>query len=304
MKTKILLAGGSGLIGTRLTQYLDKDQYTFNILSRSQRENGDNYKYFLWDTNKKTIDPTALEGVSVVINLAGAGIADKRWTKSRKKVIIESRVNSAATIQNYIDLIPKGATYIGASAVGLYGDQGEKKLIESDTAGNGFLADVTKEWEDAHNKLKSDFSRHILLRIGIVLSEKGGALKEMIKPSQVGMYGYFGNGSAYYSWVHIDDICEMIKCSIESNDYNGIYNATAPEPISIKALIQALKAAQSGTGLLMPIPSLGLKLALGQMAEMLTNSTRVIPQRLLEQNHNFLFTDAEEAIRDILARKI
>jgi len=304
MKTKILLAGGSGLIGTRLTQYLDKDQYTFNILSRSQRENGENYNYFLWDTNKKTIDPTALEGVSVVINLAGAGIADKRWTKSRKKVIIESRVNSAATIQNYIDLIPKGATYIGASAVGLYGDQGEKKLIESDTAGNGFLADVTKEWEDAHNKLKSDFSRHILLRIGIVLSEKGGALKEMIKPSQVGMYGYFGNGNAYYSWVHIDDICEMIKCSIESNDYNGIYNATAPEPISIKALIQALKAAQSGTGLLMPIPSLGLKLALGQMAEMLTNSTRVIPQRLLEQNHNFLFTDAEEAIRDILARKI
>lgn len=251
------------------------------------------------------MDLAALEGVSVVINLAGAGVADKRWTASRKKVLLESRTKSiealAAGIQ---ESNTKPAVYVGASAIGYYGHTAAESRVETDSAGTGFLAELTKTWEETQELIYPLVKRNVLLRIGIVLSKRGGALKEMLKPAALGVYGYFGNGSAYYSWVHIDDICKMIVTSMQDDSYAGIYNATAPDPLTIKELIKAVKQAKSGVGLVMPVPSFALKLGLGEMSQILTDSMRVMPSRLLDQGFAFDFPQPVEAIRNILEREI
>lgn len=302
---KILIAGGSGLIGSRLIEFLEGEDYQIHILSRRQRENSDRVKYFTWDTGKQTIEDGALDGVTTIINLAGAGIADKRWTSSRKKEILSSRIESVTTLGKALaGRKEKMPLYIGASAVGYYGNQGDKIMREDDKAGSGFLADVTKEWEKAHQEIYQYFDRQVLLRIGIVLSSQGGALTEMLKPARFGMYGYFGDGKAYYSWIHIDDICRLIQEAIEDDSYNGVYNATAPDPITIKALIKSLKKAKRSIGLVMPVLSFGLELVLGEMVQMLTDSMRAVPQRLQDKNHEFLYTDPVVAIKDILERKV
>jgi uncharacterized protein (TIGR01777 family) len=251
------------------------------------------------------MDAKAMEGIEAVINLAGAGIADERWTKERKQIILNSRLDSAATLAKYItqsDSNPK--VYIGASAVGYYGDRADKKLIESDSAGTGFLADVTVAWEDAHKKLSEIIDRSVILRIGIVLSTKGGALKEILKPTALGAYGYFGNGNAYYPWIHIDDICGMMISAIDDESYSGIYNGSAPEPLTNKDLVRNVKKAKNGIGLIMPVPVVALKVVMGEMTQMLTNSTRAIPQKMVNQNYKFTYTDAASAVKDLLEKRI
>lgn len=302
---KILIAGGSGLIGTRLTQYLDPQQYQIHILSRSRKSDKDFIKYFVWNTDKKEMDLAAFEGVDAVINLAGAGIADKRWTPARKKILLDSRIESIATLSKAMDqLDKKPALLIGASAVGYYGNQGDKKLVESDGAGTGFLADITTQWEAASLQLAKKFSRHTLLRIGIVLSKNGGALKEILKPAALGSYGYFGDGSSYYAWIHIDDICNIIKTQIEDSSYSGIYNASAPIPLTIKELVTAVKKAKGGLGLVMPVPTFALKVALGEMTQMLTDSMRAVPERLNSAGFEFAYPEPVPALRHILEQQV
>ena len=307
MMHKILIAGGSGLIGSRLTEYLDPKEYQIHILSREQQTDRDNIKYFLWDTHQKEIDLAAFKGVDTVINLAGAGIADKRWTVARKKILLDSRLDSIATLSAAIDKIDKDKRpplFIGASAVGFYGNQGDKKLTDSDPTGKGFLAEVTSKWEIASLKLAEKFYRHTILRIGIVLSKKGGALKEILKPAMVGTYGYFGDGSAYYAWIHIDDICKLILSQIEDERYTGIYNATAPQPLTIKELVTAVKKAKGGIGLVMPVPVFALKMVLGEMTQMLTDSMRAMPDRLQSEGFTYEFADPVIALKNILEENI
>ena len=305
MKKTILITGGTGLIGQRLIDYLNSDLYDFRILTRNKSKVDQYPLYYYWNPSNQEMDPEAIQGADIIINLAGAGIADKRWSATRKKVLLDSRVDSIKTLEKYIkssDSRPE--LLIGASAIGIYGDRGEQRLVESDERGPGFLSDITSSWEDAYDSLEVLIPRSIIMRIGIVLSTKGGALKEILKPGSAGMFGYFGNGKAYYSWIHIDDICEIIKQAILNPAYKGIVNATAPEPVSIKQLVADAKAASGKPGLLMPVPGFGLKIMLGEMATMLLNSTRVIPQSLLDLKHNFKFLNAEKAIKDLLDRKI
>lgn len=304
MKSTILIAGGSGLIGSRLVEYLGED-YQFHVLSRSNRKDTNNIKYFKWDTAKQEIEKGALADVQAIINLAGAGIADKRWTKNRKQELLASRVDSVVTLKKAIEKSNNPQPlYIAASAVGYYGNQGDKKLNEENTYGTGFLSEVTQKWEAAHHSILENFERSIILRIGIVLSTKGGALKEMLKPAALGIYGYFGNGKAYYSWIHIDDICKMISAVLVDTKYSGIYNATAPEPLTIKELTQAVKKAKEKFGLVVPVPTLALKLAMGEMSQMLTDSMRVVPARLLSEGFQFTHTEPVTSIKDILERKV
>ncbi len=301
---KILITGGTGLIGSRLVELLGSD-YHINILTRSPRPSKDNVHYYKWDPKSKTMDDKALDGVEAIINLAGAGIADKRWTSERKKVILDSRVDSAMTLAHYLkDRSDRPKVYIGASAVGFYGDRGENRLTENDGPGEGFLSEVTVTWEDAHKLVTAAIDRSMILRIGIVLSTQGGALKEILKPTALGAYGYFGNGQAYYSWVHIDDICGMMIATLNDDNYNGVYNGSAPEPLTNKDLVKAVKKGKSGIGMVMPVPVLALKIAMGEMTEMLTNSTRVIPQKLIDENYAFKYTDAAIAVKDLLDRQL
>ncbi|NNE25851.1 MAG: TIGR01777 family protein, partial [Saprospiraceae bacterium] len=277
MKKTILISGGTGLIGNRLRDYLGTERYDFRILTRSKSKVSANKNYYLWNPAQNEMDSAALNNVDIVINLAGAGIADKRWTDERKQLLLDSRVDSIKTLAKYLKASgTKLQLLIGASAIGLYGDRGEERLTEQDERGKGFLADITETWENAYKTTEPYVMRSMIMRIGIVLSSKGGALKEILKPGKAGVFGYFGDGSAYYSWIHIDDICEIIHQAIFNDAYKGIVNATAPEPISIKQLVSDAKSASGRPGLLMPVPGFGLKLILGEMATMLLNSTRVI----------------------------
>ncbi len=304
MASKILIAGGSGLIGSRLTEYLPQET-EIHILSRSKKTDQGRSKYFQWDTDAGTMDLAALEGVSVVINLAGAGVADKRWTAARKHVLLESRTKSIETLAAGIGQSrARPELYVGASAIGYYGHTADKIKVETDGSGTGFLAELTQKWEAKQELIYPLVERNVLLRIGIVLSKRGGALKEMLRPAALGVYGYFGNGEAYYSWVHIDDICKMIVASMLDDNYDGIYNATAPEPLTIKELIKSVKQAKGGLGLVMPVPSLALKLGLGEMSSILTDSMRVLPKRLLDEGFTFDYREPVQAIKDILERKV
>lgn len=301
---KILISGGTGLIGSRLVELLDID-HQINILTRSPRPSQGNVHYYKWDPKANTMDEEALGGVDAIINLAGAGIADDRWTNNRKKVILNSRVDSSTTLAKYLkERSDKPKVYIGASAVGYYGDRGADRLTESDSPGEGFLSEVTVTWEESHQLVSDLIDRSMILRIGIVLSTKGGALKEILKPTSLGAYGYFGNGQAYYSWIHIDDICGMMIAALKDDKYDGVYNGSAPEPLTNKALVKAVKKAKEGFGLVMPVPVVALKLAMGEMTEMLTNSTRVIPQNMIEENYPYKYIDATAAVKDLINRKI
>jgi len=305
MKTKLIIAGGTGLLGNRLIELLDKDKYEIYVLSRSKTAQEGEVNYIKWDTNKNHIELPETVRPDIIINLAGAGIADKRWSAARKRVIVDSRVNSAKTLEIALakmNIKPK--VFVSASAIGYYGDKGEDLLTEESISGNAFLPEVCKAWEEANESAAKSANRHVMIRIGIVLSTKGGALAEILKTTKTGVYGYFGDGSAYYSWIHIDDLCQMMIQSIEDENYKGIYNGTAENPVTIKKLVGDVKRAKGGIGPLLPVPAFALKLAMGEMADMLLASMRVVPKKALNQGFRFKFSDPQSAIADLINKKI
>ena len=303
-KKKILIAGGTGLIGRHIISVLPEKEYEIHILSRSKRTNNGHVKYFQWDVKNQLIDHKALK-VDAIINLTGAGIADKRWTNSRKKNIIESRVKS-------IQLIIKGlkeinhsvGSIVSASAIGYYGDRGEEELIEDSPPGGGFLGECCILWEEAANGFKDVCDRLSILRVGIVLSTRGGALPKVLMTAPTRILNYFGNGGQYYSWIHITDVSRcFIKCITDSN-YSGIYNAVSPTPVTNKEFTSKIGEALGGGYLCLPVPAFGLKIALGQMANVVLNSNRVVPEKLKEKFFSWKYPDLIDAVKDLRESKI
>jgi uncharacterized protein (TIGR01777 family) len=301
MKKNVLITGGTGLLGQRLISYLGVDNYNFRILSRGQEGLRGGIQYYKWSPSEMKMDVEALNNVDIIINLAGASIAGARWTEERKKLIINSRLNSIKTLALHLPKLKKQAQLIiGASAIGYYGNRGNQILTEEAEPGAGFLSEVCQLWEKEYETLYGFFERHVILRIGIVLSTKGGALKEMLKPSQFGVFGYFGSGDAIYSWIHIDDICEFIRQSIEKDSYRGVFNTVAENPVSNKSIVSAMKKAKAHFGITAPVPEFMLKLILGEMSTVLTNSSHAIPKNASQLHHQFLFSDHEKAIGALL----
>lgn len=303
---KILLAGGSGLIGQRLSDILIEKGYHVHILSRSSRTNSKHKSYFLWDIEEGKIDASAFD-VDAVVNLTGAGIADQRWTAKRKQEIIDSRVKSTALIQQTIDTQKKKPkTYIGASAIGIYGNDSSKVYHETDVEEfAGFMPKVCRLWEEAHLKIQDSVKNTSVLRIGIVLSTKGGALKEILKPMKYsGLGTYFGNGSMIYSWIHIDDICQMFIDLIEQKLIAGIYNGVAPDPVSNKKLTNTITKVTRSLGFSLPVPSMALKFIFGEMSNTILNSTNVSAQKIQKEGFEFKFPEIRDAIQDLITRKI
>jgi len=304
VKKKILIAGGTGLIGSRLCKVLAK-MYDIHILTRSKTSITGSIKKINWDLNNKTSDIDSSENYSIVINLTGAGIAEKRWTKKRKKELIDSRGETTNFLSEIIlNMTQQPEVYIGASATGYYGGQGDLVLDETSNHGDEFLSDCCVLWEQAHNLIKPEVNRHIIIRIGIVLSTLGGAMKEIIKPAKLGVAGYFGDGTAYYSWIHIDDLVGMFLTSIEDERVEGIYNGVAKEPITIKYLTKSIKTVFAPIALMLPVPSFILKLMMGEMSKMLLNSTRVISNQWIKTSFNYKHPEIDKAIEDLKEREI
>jgi len=299
--SKILIAGGTGLIGRELTKILLESDHDVVHLSRSTRLDA-TVPTYTWDISQKYIEPAALDTVDYVINLAGAGIADKRWSDSRKKQIVDSRVQGNLLFKQYIQegkLSPK--KFISGAAIGVYGNRGTEVLTEESKVRNdGFLAESCIQWEDSIQSFKETNVPVAFVRIGIVLSTKGGALEKMLQPAKLGLGSYFGDGSQIYSWVHITDIARMFEWLITEDSAVGVYNGTAPNPVSNKKLTKVLMEVKSGPGITAPVPSFALNLLLGEMKQVVMWGSHVIPRRLLESNFNFEYKWIEDALQDLV----
>ena len=231
-------------------------------------------------------------------------MADKRWTNTRKRVILNSRLKSTALLKKSIaQYNPKLKGFISASAIGIYGDAGATLLREEAPVGEGFLAEVTKEWEAAVDSIATLNIRTVKLRIGIVLSTKGGALAKMLPSYKVGVGSYFGDGKQYYSWIHIDDLAKMFLHAIEVS-VEGIYNAVAPNPVTNKTLAQQIGKAYDRFALIVPAPAFGLRLALGELADAILFSNNVAAQKIIDTGFEFTYSEVLPALKDLIERKI
>ncbi len=301
----ILIAGGTGLLGRRLSHLLKEKGYFVVHLSRKQNTSA-TFPAYQWDLKKKYIDPEAIGKADVIINLAGAGVADARWTDARKKIIIDSRVDSTLLLKSFIENKETSATtYLSASAIGYYGNRGAQLLKETDPPGeNGFLPESVTAWEKAIDEVAKTNIRTVAFRIGIVLSTKGGALQKMLLPFKFLNGTYFGDGSMYYSWIHIDDMSNMFIEAIENESYSGCYNGVAPSPAPNKEIILTCKKALGKPALIIPVPSIALRTAMGEMADMILDSTNVSCEKIEKAGFQFQFPELLPAIEDLLERKL
>jgi hypothetical protein len=301
----VLIAGGTGLVGQYLSYLLKEKGYAVFHLSRHKNPDG-KFPAYAWDVTKRQIDREAVEKADYIIHLAGAGVADARWTAARKKLIIDSRVESTLLLKEAIAQKTRPLkAYIAASAIGFYGNRGEQFLKETDEAGKqGFLPESVVAWEHAIQQVAKTGIRTVGLRIGIVLSTKGGALQKILLPFKALNGAYFGNGQQWYSWIHIEDVCRMFIEALENEEMQGFFNAVAPQPVRNKDLIIKTKEALRIPALVVAAPSGVLRLVMGEMADMILDSAKVSSEKIEKTGFRFYFPELRTAIGDLLKRKI
>jgi uncharacterized protein (TIGR01777 family) len=296
---KVLITGASGLVGTRLTEILLSKQFEVAHLGRSKRPSS--VPSFLWDVNHKEIDPKSLEGVSAIVHLAGAGIADKRWSAARKKEILESRIHSTRLLCTSLKNNPHQVkAVVAASAIGYYGfGLSDQEFREENAPANDFLAEVTRQWEDEIDQIEKLGTRVVKIRIGIVLSNRGGALAEMSKPIRLGFGAALATGNQIISWIHLDDLCEMFLKAINDHSMIGVYNGVAPNPVSNNKLTEAIAHVLQKRLWLPPVPAFALKLMVGEMAQIVVNGSKVSSHKILSTGFTFKFPMIEKALTDL-----
>ena len=289
---RILITGGTGLVGKRLTTLLTEKNHEVRILSRSPK----NENEFKWDFSKGFIDDKAIENIEYIIHLAGAGIADKRWTNERKKVIINSRVATANLIFDKIkakNISLKG--FISASGSNYYGAQTTSKIFkESDAAGTDFLGQVCEKWEAAANRFKELNIPVTILRTGIVLSKTGGALAKMKTP----IISPLGSGNQYMAWIHIDDLCNLYIKSVEE-DFEGVYNTVSPESHTSKTFSKTLAKAIKRPYLSIAVPGFLLKLVFGELAIILLKGSRLSSNKIIDKGFVFKYKELAFALKSL-----
>lgn len=297
---KILITGGSGLIGRRLTEILQEAGHEVRHLSRKPGlERG--VEVYQWSVDQKTIDLDAVKEIDAVVHLAGVSVADKRWNDAEKQRIMDSRVNSAALIGEALqkeNVKPK--VILSASGVGYYGvDTKERVMCEDDNKGDGFLADVVQEWEASADRLSVLCDRVVKLRIGVVLSKKGGALDKMSQPIKYGAGAPLGTGEQYMSWIHIDDLCKMMLWSIDNASVHGTYNAVAPEPVTNKELTKQIAKTLKRPLILPNVPAFVLKMMLGEMSTIVLGGNKVASTKVESAGFPFMYSSVESALHQI-----
>jgi len=297
-KKSILLTGGTGLIGIRLTEQLLARGWQVSHLSRGQGKNP-KVKTFLWDVNKGKIDPACIDGVDVVVHLAGAAIADKRWTDERKKEIIDSRAKSIRLIYNLLGTKKhQVSSIVSASAIGYYSDRGDELLTEESPPNTDFMARCCVEWENAVDEGQKLGLRIVKFRTGVVLSVDG-ALKLMAQPIKLYVGSPLGSGKQWVPWIHWQDVVDMYMLGIENENFAGVYNQVAPNPVTNAQLTKAI-AEQLHKPLWAPkVPAFVLKLIMGEMSTIVLGSTKVSAQKIEDAGFKFKYPDITSALSDI-----
>ncbi|MBC3542046.1 TIGR01777 family oxidoreductase [Rufibacter sediminis] len=299
MSEKILIAGGTGLLGTRLSEMLIDSGYEVAHLSRTPDKYA-RYKTFKWDVQKGYIDENAIRYADYIINLAGTSVSGEKWTAARKKEILNSRILSTNLLCHYLEKSThhvKG--FLASSAVGIYGNSGDRLMMEESTYGSDFLAEVCKHWEDASWQVHHLGIRTVIFRIGIVLSNKGGALPQIAKPIKMMAGSPLGSGKQYMSWIHIDDLCRLCIKAIEDRQMQGVYNAVAPNPATNEQLTRNLAKVMQRPMVFPNVPAFGLKLMLGEMSEIVLNSSRVSATKVLQTGFTFEYNELQEALESL-----
>ena len=300
---KVLITGATGLIGNELVALLLQNGVSIHYLTTSKKkiENELNYKGFYWNPEQGTIDENCLMGVDAIVHLAGATIS-KRWTKSYKQEIIESRLLSSAVLFKALKNHPNQVKQIvSASGTAIYPNSDKVVYNENATEiDNSFLGNVVFKWEESADKFKTLGLKVCKLRTGIVLSNKGGALPEMAKPIKMGLGSAFGTGKQMQSWIHIHDIAALYFFAI-SNDLEGVYNAVAPNPVSNEKLTMAIARVLKKPLFMPNIPKFVMKLLLGEMHELLFENRNLSDLKIIEKGFVFKYKTIEKALENIYA---
>lgn len=299
MADRYLISGATGLIGSRLVRAIRARDFEVCALSRSperaQRKVGPAVKQIGW--NGVDVSPISLAGVRGVVHLSGEPVFSGPLTAKKRKRIARSRIDSTRSLVRAIGELPdseRPSVLVCASAIGYYGSRGEEELSEEAAPGSGFLADVCRDWEAAAQEAKA--VRVVCLRIGIVLAQEGGALPMMALPFRVGLGGRLGDGSQWVSWIHIDDLVGLIIAILGDENYSGPVNATSPAPARNRDLTSKLARVLRRPAFL-PAPAFALRFALGELAEELLGSRRVVPKCALDRGYVFTHTSLSEALQ-------
>ena len=298
----ILITGGTGLIGSKLLDSIDKSVYNVYVLTRkkSYKENGVNY--INWDPENSVLDISQIKNLYSVINLAGESIDGSRWTSNYKRKILDSRVNSTRLLFNKVKEmkeLPK--SFISASATGFYEINTDNPQVETDLPGNNFLSDVVQQWEKEILKFKSLGLRTTTFRIGLVLSKDGGVLKRLYPIFKFFLGVPIGSGKQMVSWIHESDMIGLINMAIESNKLEGIYNAVAPEIITntefTKSLLKSLNRFSYPS--IIKAPSFIVRILFGEQSDLVLNGLNISSEKIMQSNYKFKFTKLSSALNAI-----
>lgn len=302
MAKHVLLTGGTGFIGTKLCEYLLQQGHNITIFTRNPSALSERWGKKI-NAIRRLDQIQEMEQIDWVINLAGEPIMNGRWNNKRKHAIVDSRIQVTKHLISQLaqrKQIPE--VMISGSAIGYYGDHGDEPCTEQTEAGEGFSAELCKDWEKAAHPITVKGARLCVLRTGIVLDAKGGALKRMMGPFKMGLGGKLGAGNQWMSWIHLDDLCRMILFIASRPDCKGPFNGTAPDPVTNEIFTKTLGEILNRPTVV-PMPALALKLVLGEASELLLGSQQVIPEKALQQGFNFKYETLDECLAQCFAKK-
>jgi len=307
---KTVIAGGSGLIGRALAENSARDGHQVIILSRHPENVIDLPKEVVtvaWDGRTVGDWATHLEDADAIVNLAGAslsgeGFLPSRWTMPRKQQIRDSRINAGLALVNALKSISrKPRLLLQSSAIGIYGPQDDTELSEDSLAADDFLASICLDWEESTKAVEELGLRRIVIRTGLPLTTKGGAFPLLMLPFKLFLGNTFGDGRQYYSWIHFHDYIAALRFLLKSPGASGVYNLTAPNPVSNRQFAQTLGRVMRRPSFF-PLPAFALKLALGEVSTVVLDGQRVLPQRLLADGFSFAFPELQLALEDLLKK--
>ena len=303
---QVVITGGTGMVGTQLAKWLVAAGHQVTILTRRVPEkNPDQIPYALWDPGRRWIEASAIHHADYIVHLAGANVAEKRWTSARKEEIRKSRVEGAETIVAALDQMPnKVKAVISASAIGWYGPDTETSLItgfhETDPADPSFLGDTCRQWEESIRPVEALNKRLVIFRIGIVLDKNGGALPAFLQSLRFRIAGVLGRGVQIISWIHNHDLCRMISFALENEEVKGIYNAVTPHPVSNSQFNRLLAQQLYGDAyIILPVPAWLLKIVLGEMSVEVLKSATISSSKIRQAGFNFKYPSLVEALREL-----
>lgn len=299
---RVLITGGSGMIGRHLTDRLLQRGYEVSHLGRSKRDSG-SVKTFVWDPKKNILDPEALSGIDAIVHLAGAGVADKRWTERRKQEIHSSRVDTARLLVQRLESLRghRVTTLVSASGISYYGlgDPKSDAFIESDPPADDFMARVAVAWEREVQAAGRLGIRAAMLRTGVVLSSRGGALEKLALPVRLFIGAPLGTGKQYVNWIHIDDLCSLYIKAIEDNSMTGAYNAVTPGPVTNIEMTKAIASTLRRPLWLPPVPGFVVKLIAGEVGELILKGGKISAGKIQNVGFHFRFPVLKSALSDL-----